>query len=219
MCEERRTRIRRIVRILVGLAVPPAAALAAIHADPLVALVARRPGLLALGMFTIAAAMLSARMRRWLLVTLAYGAAILAFKGALMRPSGLPIMENVNGLTVIIGAVYPWAWVLLFLLAAFSGTLEAVRPGTILAKRCLFAAGSLYLCGHGMAGMLDRPNAVSLVSLAVGIGSALGAVFVHRFSRPPYPEIEGDIPTAEGLAYERRRALERSEWHDPEAAR
>ncbi len=216
---ERRALFQRVLRVAVSLAIPPAAALAAIHADPLVSFTARRPGLLALGMFAMAGAMLFQSMRRWLLVTLGYGAALLAFEGALLRPSGRPLMDSANPVSAAVAAVYPWAWVLLFALAAFAGTLEAVRPGTVLAKRCLFAAASIYLCGHGIAGLLDRPNAISLVSLLVGLGSALGAAFVHRFGSAHLPEVESEIPTAQSLALARRKALARAEWRDPGTAR
>jgi hypothetical protein len=210
---------QRAVRILVSLAVPPAAALAAIHAQPLSIYAARRPGLLALGMFAIAGAMLVPRLRRWLLVTLAYGAALLAFEGAWLRPSGRQLILPEHGPLAFLGTIYPWAWVLLFILAAFAGTLEAVRPGTSLAKRCLFSAAGVYLCGHGLAGMLARPNAISIVALLFGTGSFLGAAFLHRFGVLP-PEVpETDIPTAEGLATERARRLARLEWRDPGTAR
>ena len=217
--DEQRSLMQRTLRIVVSVAIPPAAAIAAIHADPLVSVVTNRPGLLALGMFTMAGAMLFQRMRRWLLITLAYGAALLAFEGAFLRSSGRPVFLNDNILTATVAAVYPWAWVLLFGLAAFAGTLEAVRPGTVLAKRCLFAAAAVYMCGHGIAGMLERPNTISVVATLFGLGSALGAVFVHRFGAPRATEIEESIPTVAGLAQARRAALESREWRDSETAR
>ncbi|MBM3495492.1 MAG: hypothetical protein FJX72_14395 [Armatimonadetes bacterium] len=204
-----------MLRIAVAFAIPPAAALAALHADPVVAHAARRPGILALGMFTMAAAMLSARLRRWLLVALAYGAAILAFEGTFLRPpGGAEATFGARGLGWL-SALYPSAWVLLLVLAGFAGTLEALRPGTILAKRCLFAAAAVYLFGHGAAGMLDRPNSISAFTLLVGVGSLLGAMFVHRFSATPPPAIENGIPSAQALAAERRRRLAEIEWRDP----
>lgn len=209
---------RRVVRVLVALAIPPAAALAAIHADPLGAYAARRPGLLALGMFAVAGAMLWPAVRRWLLVVLAYGAALLALEGAWLRPSGGRLNIPTEGPLSLLHYAYPWAWVTLFVLAATAGTLEAIRPGTVLAKRCLFGAAAVYLLGHGMAGMLDRPNVISLVSIATGIGSLLGALTVHRFGIHHDSDAPlDDVPSAAALAADRRKRLAQMEWRDPDA--
>jgi hypothetical protein len=210
---------RHILRVAVGLAVPPAAALAAIHADPLVSHAARRPGLLALGMLTMAALMLSPRLRRWLVVALAYGAAMIAFQGTFLRNAAeAHATFGARGLGWL-SAAYPFAWVLLLVLAGFAGTLEAAKPGTLLAKRCLFAAAAVYLCGHGAAGMLADPNSISAFSCIAGVGSLLGAAFIDRFSTSAPPPAEEDVPSAQTLAAERRKRLAAAEWRDPSATR
>lgn len=200
-----------------SLAIPPAVALAALHADVLSAYAAKRPGLLALGMFAVAGAMLSPVLRRWLLVVLAYGATMLALQGAWLKPGGSRLPVPQTGPLALLPVVYPFAWMVLFVLAAFAGTLEAVRPGTILAKRCLFGAAAVYLLGHGTAGMLERPNTISILSLLVGLGCLVSAFMVHRFRGHGMAPQADDVPTTEALAAERRRRLASLEWRDPNA--
>lgn len=204
----------RVLRIAVSILVPPAVALAAIHTHPIGGAAVERPGLLALGVLTIALSMLFRRMRSYLVIALAYSAALLALRAGLTRhTTDLP--ESVAWLM----AFYPIAWVLLFGLAAFAGTLEAIRPGTQLAKRILFAAAAIFLGGHGAVGLLTEPNALSLAAVLGGALSLATALISHRLTLPIVARPHADVPTAADLAAERRRRLQHREWHDTGAAR
>jgi len=204
----------RLLRIVVSVLIPPVGALAAIHAAPLGDVAARRPGLLALGVLTLALAMLFRRLRSYLVIALAYGAALLALAGAVRSST-----DGAPDAVLAVAGLYRVAWVVLFALAAFAGTLEAVRPGTVLAKRCLFAAAAIFLAGHGTVGIVTAPNALSLAAILAGACSLVAAAFSHRLTVPITGQPNSDIPTASALGAARRARLGMAEWRDPNEAR
>lgn len=205
---------RALGRIVLAVLIPPVAILAALHSQPLGAAAFRRPGLLAIGLITVAMALAFKSARRVLLVALAYGTALIALLGILR--------SRIEGPPADIGALAPLylvGWVILFLLATTAGTLEILHPGTVFAKRCLFAAAAVFLVGHGIVGLATLPNAFSAAAIVAGFLSAFAAVMAHRLlavvPQPPEP----DTPTAAALAALRRERLRRREWRDGPAVR
>ncbi len=198
----------RIARIVVSVLVPPAGALAAIHVDPIGNLAVQRPGVIALGVLTVALAMHFNQLRSLLVITLSFGAAVLAARGSFWSQHSVP-----KELATWLAVLYPAGWYSLLLLGTMAGVLEYLRPGTVMAKRCLFAAAAVFLIGHGTIGVVVDPNLLSVTALIAGLGSLLGAVWCHRLTVAPEEQVP-DVLSSSALAMERRIRLRRTEWVD-----
>lgn len=204
----------QIIRIVVAILVPPVTVLAAIHSRALGILAVKRPGLLALVMLTIAFALFFQRSRRLLVIVLGYSAAVLA--------SASLVRVRISGPPADLGRLvnfYSVAWLLVLILGLTAGTLELLRPSSVLAKRLLFAAGTVLLIGYGTVGMATFPNALSLAAIVAGVASAVAAVLAHRLTLPMNWEAPLDPESAEALARQRRERLRAREWRDPAANR
>lgn len=200
----------QVVRAAVAVLIPPIALLAAIHSKLLGRTVLQRPGLLALTILTFALALSFQRLRRLLVVVLGYGATVLAIHGAVHAwRAGAP--RELGPLR----AFYLAGWLGVFLLSFSAGTLEVFRPGTVLAKRLLFAAGGLLLTGYGVVGVLVLPNVFSATALVAGVCSAMAALLAHRLTVQANPPAVAELETAEALARRRSERLRLREWRDP----
>jgi hypothetical protein len=209
-----RSRKPPLARIIVGILVPPAAILAAIHSPPIGEVAAHRPGLLAMAILAVALALYFPHLRRLLLVVFATAASFIALIGTYRSfMSGPPAPLRA------ITPLYQAGWALLLALAAAAATVEIVRPGTVLAKRLLFAAAAIFLVGHGIVGIITMPNLLSATALLTGIACFIAVFLAHRLTVPPPSPAPLDIPSAEALAAERRKRLRTREWHDPASAR
>jgi len=203
-----------LARIIVGILVPPVAILAAIHSPPIGEVAAHRPGLLAMAILAVALALYFPGLRRLLLVVFATAASFIALVGT--------YRSFMNGPPAPLRAVTPLyqaAWALLLALAAAAATVEIVRPGTVLAKRLLFAAAAVFLVGHGIVGIITMPNVLSATALLTGIACFIAVFLADRLTVPPPSPTPPDVPSAEALAAERRKRLRAREWYDTASAR
>ena len=198
-----------IVRVIVAILIPPAAVLAAIHSQALGNMAAKRPGLLALTILTFAIALFFQRLRRILSVTLSYAAALLAASAIVRLRQGIPV--ELRGLEV----PYAGAWVTVLLLSLTAGTVEVVRPNTVLVKRLLFTIAAILLAGYGAVGLIALPNVLSAAAVVAGLCSAIAAVLAHRLTLPLPDESGAELESAEALARRRRERLRALEWRDP----
>jgi len=205
-------RVRLILRILV----PLIGALSAIALEPyLTALAIARPGTLPVAMVTLLGLLLLPRARRLLLVTLCYGVALLAFRDAFRITSPPPLIDY-DITEDLFPILRPIVWGLIAILAGTAGTLEAIEPGRVIARRCYFAAAALYFSGNGLLGLLRVVNWESLALLVTGIGAALGVLFAHRIvAAEKETEVEeDDIRALAELPAKRAAIIASREWQD-----
>jgi len=135
-------------------------------------LVRSRPGVIPVLLVAMLGGMLLPQVRHWLIVGLCFGISALAVRDAL-RATDVPMAVQ----WPFIAAVYMSAWVLIALLAAGAGAVEALKPGSVWAKRCYFAAAAMYCAGRGI---LWFPSWESIVFLTTGGVSAIGIFLAPR---------------------------------------
>ncbi|MCC6729048.1 MAG: hypothetical protein IT208_06890 [Chthonomonadales bacterium] len=197
------------------LLVPLGAALTLIYTEPyLTRFAASHQGVLPLAMFSLVGAILVTRVRRWLIVTLCFGVALLALRDA-AGPVRLPAELDYD-YGAILGPLSPVIWGLVALLAGAAGAVEALRPGTVLARRCYFGTAALYLAGHGALGLLARVDVASAVLLVTGIASGVGVFTAGQIVAREEDEapLEPDIAAMRESQRQRAEALASREWKD-----
>jgi hypothetical protein len=163
-------------RALIWVAAPFVIALAVIELEGWLANAAiARPGILPVVMVALVAGMLMPTARRWLIVTLCFGIGLLAFRDTFRI---VPIPAEID--YVIVEQLYPVGWMSLSLLAFGAGIAEALRPGSVWARRCYFAAAFVYFTGHGLISFLKFHQWQSLVMLATGAIAVFGIATAKR---------------------------------------
>lgn len=205
-------RVRLAVRILV----PLTAAFLAIVLEPfLTALAVSRPGVLPVAMVTLLGLLLLPRARRLLLVTLCYGVALLAFRDA-FRVVPPPPLIDYDITEDLFPILRPLVWGMVAILAGTAGTLEAIEPGRVTARRCYFAAAALYFSGNGLLGLLRTVNWEALALLATGIGAAFGVLYAHRIvaAEKETEAEDDDIRALAELPAKRAALIAAREWQD-----
>jgi hypothetical protein len=190
---------------------PFLAAYAAIRLEPaLTALAASRPGVLPVAMCAMVFGLLIHRVRNFLIITLCFGIAQLAYRD--MLHGRVPAQIDY----VIVERLYPAGWGLLALLALGAGIAESIRPGSVYARRCYFAAAAVYLLGHGAMQWMVGHIADGLVLTITGIFAGVGVVVAPRIIRAEAdfaPEDE-DIRALREADDRRAKALAGREWQD-----
>ncbi len=137
--------------------------------EPLAAFAQAYPGVLPVAMVSLLACLLMPAARRWLIVTLCFGIGLLAWRDVWRIVPLPPALDY-----VIVEQMYPFGWALLALLALTAGVAEALRPGSVWARRCYFAAAAVYFAGHGFVSFFKSPNWQSAIMLATGIIAVFG---------------------------------------------
>ena len=177
----------------------------------LTTLAQQRPGIVPVAMVALGAGLLSPRVRRWLIVTLCFGISLLALRDTFRIVPLPPAIDY-----VWVEHIYPFGWGLLALLAAVAGSMEALHPGSVLARRFYFGAASLYFSGHGLISFLKVYNWQSMVLFLTGLVALVGVFTAHRIvaaEEASKPEDEDIRALAESSARRAQRLAAR-EWRD-----
>lgn len=194
------------------LVVPLAAAFVVIHLEtPFAALAQRRPAVLPITMVALVAGLLSPYIRRWLIVTLCFGISLLAWHDT-FRDVPLPLEMSYP----LVESIYPFLWGLLAVLAFVAGAAEALRPGSVWARRCYFAAASVYFSGHGLMAFLKQHDWQSIVLLVTGVISLVGAITAPRVvaSESAPDPLDDDLRTLAEEREQRAARLAAREWRE-----
>lgn len=211
-----------IIRILL----PAAIAALLIYSEPWLTYLAQtRPGVLPVAMVVLLGGLLLGRVRRWLIVTLCYGITllaardvILAYNGILIPPSLPAVIDyvNVEAVYSVVRSLHPYGWALLAMLSAVAGTLEAIRPGSVVARRYYFGSAALYFMGHAFFGLVKQPSWESIVLLLIGLVAFAGIFLAHRIVAAEEVADQEDEDIRQMAASLRRRAenLALREWRD-----
>lgn len=206
------TRYHKTIRNGLRLVVPLTIAFVVVCWESrLAALAQNHPGILPVTLVALIAGLLYPAIRRWLIVTLCFGVGILALRDAF---SVLRLPAQIDYL--FMESVYPYAWGLLALLACTAGVVEALRPGSVWARRCYFGAAFLYFFGHGALSFLRMHNWPSVVLMLSGICSLYGIVTARRIVAT---ELEMEAEDEDLRALEQQRELRAQrlaacEWHE-----
>jgi|YelNatPaOPRAMG01_1025707.scaffolds.fasta_scaffold02844_17 low affinity Fe/Cu permease len=200
------------IKMALRLIIPLTLAFALLQMEPLFTWLAReRPGILPVSMFALIGGLLVSRIRRWLIVILCYGICLLAMKDSFKVPL-IPALIDYQ----FIETLYPFIWLFLAALAATAGSVEALSPGSVWARRSYFAAAGVYFSGHGLLSLLSYPNWEGLVMLATGIVAFIGVFLAQRIVASEIaamPEDE-DIRALAQMAEKRARHLQSKEWRE-----
>jgi hypothetical protein len=204
--------VRSWVKPVLRLIVPMAVALIVLRSEQrLTVLAQERPGIIPVAMVALVAGLLSPYVRRWLIVTLCFGISLLALRDT-FRIVPLPAAVDY----VWVERIYPFGWGLLSLLAVIAGAMEALQPGSVLARRFYFAAASLYFSGHGLISFLKVHNWQSLVLFLTGLVAFVGIFTAHKIvaaEEATEPDDE-DMRALAGQEAERERRLAAREWRE-----
>jgi hypothetical protein len=202
-------RVKQLLRIVL----PLAAAYVVIDSDTaLIALAKARPGIVPVSIFALLGGLLVPYVRHWMIVSLCFGIALLAVKDSFWTNGPVHGFDS-----IWVARGYKVAWGLLALFAAAAAVGEAVKPDSILARRCYFAVAALYFGGHGVTGFLKKPSWESLILVVTGIVAVAGAIFADRIvssEEENQPEDEDVLAHRERVA-RRTAALASREWRDP----
>src|SRR5207302_8168882 len=150
--------------------------------------------------------MLLQQVRHWLIVGLCFGISAMAVRDAFRVALVAPAAQS-----QIVATAYAVSWIVIALLAAGAGGAEALKPGSVWARRCYFAAAALYCGGRGI---LWYPSWESLVFITTGILAAVGVVLARKtiwVEPEPNKEDEDILAHRERIA-ERYAALAKKEW-------
>jgi hypothetical protein len=170
-----------------------------------------RPGVLPVAMVALIFAILIQRLRRWLIVTLCFGIFVLALRD-MTNPVIIPPQIDY----VVVERLIPYAWLLLALCAGFAGAAEALRPGSVLARRFYFATAAIYLGGHGSMALLREPSFTAAVLLVSGLLAVVGVVRAEKIvaNEVPTPEQSADLKAIAAREQGRADRLREREWRD-----
>ena len=194
------------LRLLVGIA---AAALCLALAPRIEWLARQRPGFVPVAMAVLLGGLLHPRVRHWFIISLCFSVSLLAVKDMLRT---VPMPPQIDWAAS--HAAYPVVWLLVAVLAAAAGVLEALHPGSVAARRCYFATAAVYFTGHGFTGFLWEGNWQTLAALAIGVVASLGAVFAHRLDANTESPVSEDVD--EARAAKTREKVAAREWHEAE---
>jgi hypothetical protein len=178
---------------------------------PLAGFAVDHPGLLPVVMVSLVGCFLLPGVRRWIVVTLCFGISLLAWRDT-FRPVWLPSSIDY----VFVERIYPFGWALLAVLALVAGVAEALRPGSLWARRCYFAAATVYFGGHGLFSFIKYPNWQSAVLMATGTVAIFGIFNAHKIvanERAVLPDDE-DIRALADETRRRSARLANREWLD-----
>ena len=195
------------LRLIFGLT---AASIFTLAGPVLTAISKQRPGVVPVGMAIILAGLMNQRIRHWVIVSLCFTVALLAFRDSLRFAALPPFLDQ-----RFVHIVYPFAWITVAIMAGAAGWLEAREPGNLAGRRFYFATVSLYLTGHGLMQLLWFPSWDAIVLLLTGMVAGIAVLFADRM----YPE-EADPPESEELSSDsadsRRERVAKHEWRDPD---
>jgi len=215
MRAERALKLRRRVRTLPEYVVPPLVAAFAVWKEPLLTRLSRsHEAMLPLAIMLLLAALLHPRLRQYLVVTLCYGVGCLALHDE-QRLARVPLPAALNYDWV--DAMRPIGLWLVAGLAAVSGMVETMKPGTVWARRCYFGAAGVYFTGLGFVNYLTFHSWQGVVLSFTGLAAFGGCIMAHRVAAAEAEEAE-DPPDDEILQQTRdtahHTALRAKEWRD-----
>lgn len=199
-------------RPVMRLVVPLTIAYAAIALEgPLTAFAVDHPGTLPVAMVSLVACLLLPAARRWIIVTLCFGISLLAWRDT-FRPVWIPPAIDYE----MVERIYPFGWALLALLASVAGVAEALRPGSVWARRCYFATATVYFGGHGIFSFIKFPNWQSAVMIATGLVAAVGIFNAQRIvaSEKQQAAEDEDIVALAAEPQRRSARLADREWRE-----
>ena len=178
---------------------------------PLAAFAVNHPGLLPIALVSLVTCFLLPATRRWIVVTLCFGICLLAWRDTFRTVWIPPAIDY-----VFVEKIYPFGWALLAALAFVAGIVEALRPGSLWARRCYFAAAAVYFGGHGLFSFVKYPNWQSAVMMSTGILAVFGMFNAHKIvanEKVDYPEDE-DIRELAAENSRRTARLADREWRE-----
>ncbi len=193
--------------------VPFLIALALILIEPrLTQLVRIRPGVLPVAMASLIGLLLIPSARQMMVIVLCYGVSLLAVRDTIYSPR-VPAAIDYVGIELL----YPYVWALMAILAFAAGTVEAIRPGSVWARRCYFGAATLYLGGHGLINWMIKPTSEAYVLMITGVFAAFGTVYAHKIvaaENEPDP-VDEDIIELQAADKRRAAMFAAHEWKEP----
>jgi len=173
-----------------------------------------RPGFVPIAIALLMLGLLLPRVRHWVIVTLCFSVALLAGRDT-FRPAPLPPALNNR----LFDLIYPEVWLSVALLAAAAGILEAIRPGSLAARRCYFGTAALYCFGHGLTKFLWEPAWEPLIIMITGLVAGLGVGFAHRLDAEPREPAQDEQTGEERLSRQRSERIAAHEWLESEDER
>jgi hypothetical protein len=173
---------------------PPLLAVTAVWNEPTLTTLARtHEAILPLAILLLLAALLQQELRQYLVVTLCYGVAFLAVRDtSRVMQAPLPAALNYDW----VDALRPISLWSVALLAATSGVAETVKPGTVWARRCYFAAASLYFTGIGVMNYAANHSWRGLVLCITGVTALIGCILAHHVVAAEVA-VEDELPSDE----------------------
>ncbi len=189
-----------------GLPIPIAAWLVSNDAAITRWLEQRESGLL-VGVALLLCALLHPRIQRGLIVTLSYGVAFLALRGA-AHVFAYPAPISNTPVALLRGAFLLTA----VALAVTGAIYESLEKRSVKGRRFYTGAGAIYFLDHGLIALFWAHSWQSLVLVFSGITCAIGAIFAERLAHSNTIEI--DIPRVTIVETVTEKSVLRTEWHD-----
>src|SRR5438128_2127244 len=132
----------RVMRLLLPLI---AAMLIVAYERQFAYIVRSRPSVIPVLLVAMLGGMLLQQVRHWLIVGLCFGISAMAVRDAFRVALVAPAAQS-----QLVATAYAVSWIVIALLAAGAGGAEALKPGSVWARRCYFAAAALYCGGRGI---------------------------------------------------------------------
>jgi hypothetical protein len=174
--------------------------------------VKERDSFLLVAVFAILAALLHPRLQRLLIVTLSYGVAFLALRDIyhlLDLPEPLSRTPIAAPRAILLG--------LIALLAIVGAIFEALKAGTLTARRIYTGAAALFFIEQGALYLYWQASWQAIVLLTTGVLCGLGCLFAPyiMLSQEPQPV---QLPQGESEEREilRQKLVQLCEWNDPD---
>ncbi len=175
-----------------------------------------RAAALPLIMLLIGTSLLNPRIRNQIFAVLSYGVAFLAIRDTLVvRDWRVPIPIDHD----VAEAIILCTLLLVAVLSGVAAVAEALTPGTVWARRCYFAAASLYCSGLGVSYYGEHGTWQAIVLCVTGITAFFGCLFAPRLIASE--EVEPAEDEISDETEQRRRddghvqAIRSKEWQDP----
>jgi hypothetical protein len=179
---------------------------------PLMVLANNRPGVFPIAMCAMIWGLILPRMRQTIIVALCFGIALIAARSAYF--DSVPIYADF----VWTETAWPLIWLAISAMTAAAGVQEAIRPGSIPAARCYFAAVMLYMVGGGWLMAMKGDYVEGFVAFSIALLAAIASFNAKRIIGPASPAsepaLDDDLRELSRRSAERAATLAAKEWKE-----
>ncbi len=211
----------RIQKIINGTVPAVIAVICVRNENSLTAWVGTRASVLPLAVIVLLFSVFSKRLRHLLIITLCFGVAFMAIRD-IGRVGSQPLPQALN--FDFLDQSRPAILLLIAALSATAAFMETLAPGTVLARRCYFAAAALYFMGLGIIHVGKYGSWKAILLCVTGVTAIFGSIFADRIvssEMEAEAEEEADEVSDAEMQMQReeahRKTLLAKEWHETPA--